>query len=49
MDAIILVDTITGVNYLKFDNGLTPLLDKDGKVVIDTLPIEDSVTFAIEK
>lgn len=35
----IVVDTITGVNYLTTIgtgmNGMTPLLDSDGKVVID--------------
>jgi len=35
----IVVDTETGVNYLMTSgiglNGMTPLLDKDGKVVID--------------
>jgi len=38
-EAKILVDTETGVNYLVvstgFGGGVTPLLDKDGHVVID--------------
>lgn len=40
----ILVDTETGVNYLLILSGasiaLTPLLDRDGKVIVSTLPIE---------
>lgn len=39
----ILVDTITGVNYLYvgsgYGGGLTPLLDRDGNPVISPLPI----------
>lgn len=35
----IVVDTLTGVNYLTNGgtgpNGMTPLLDSDGKVVVD--------------
>ncbi|HSR04124.1 MAG TPA: DUF6440 family protein [Proteiniclasticum sp.] len=35
----IVVDTLTGVNYLTSGgtgpNGMTPLLDSDGKVVVD--------------
>ena len=30
----IVVDTETGVNYLVHDTGITPLLDKNGTVVI---------------
>ena len=41
----IYVDTVTGVNYLfgsaGYSGGLTPLLDRDGKPVISTLPIRD--------
>lgn len=37
----ILVDTVTGVNYLYrlsgYSGGLTPLLDKDGKPVVTPL------------
>lgn len=32
----ILVDSETGVNYMATNGGLTPLLDKDGKVVVST-------------
>ena len=39
------VDRQTGVNYLYsangYNGGITPLLDRDGKPVISTLPIED--------
>ena len=39
------VDTRTGVNYLfhasGYAGGLTPLLDRDGKPVISSLPVED--------
>ena len=39
----IYVDTQTGVNYLfssaGYAGGLTPLLDRDGKPVISSLPI----------
>ncbi|MDE5834118.1 MAG: hypothetical protein K2H26_01200 [Ruminococcus sp.] len=31
----IIVDTVTGVNYLSTITGLTPLLDENGNVVID--------------
>lgn len=31
---ICVVDTETGVNYLVHDTGITPLLDKNGTVVI---------------
>lgn len=39
LDAHILLDTATGVNYLLLKNGnqiaaVTPLLDRDGKVVL---------------
>lgn len=30
----IVVDTETGVNYLVHDTGITPLLDKNGTVII---------------
>ena len=33
-DEDIVVDTETGVNYLVHDTGITPLLDKNGTVVI---------------
>ena len=37
----IIVDTETGVNYLfwqeGYAGGLTPLLDRDGKVVVDRI------------
>lgn len=44
--ALIYVDTITGVNYLFVGNGgyaggLSPLLDRDGKPVVSSLPIMD--------
>lgn len=36
--AIVIVDQVTGVNYLfvgrGYGGGLTPLLDKDGKIVV---------------
>ena len=42
---IILVDKVTGVNYLFIQNsyagGLTPLLDRDGKPIISALPTEE--------
>ena len=42
---VILVDKKTGVNYLfvqsGYAGGLTPLLDRDGKPVISTLPLEE--------
>lgn len=31
----IIVDTATGVNYLNTSDGITPLLDSNGNVVID--------------
>ncbi|HRR75730.1 MAG: xylan 1,4-beta-xylosidase [Ruminococcus sp.] len=44
------VDTVTGVNYLYHSaspgGGLTPLLDKDGKVIVST---PDEIRFLIEK
>ena len=40
----IYVDKKTGVNYLFIQNGyaggLTPLLDREGKPIVSTLPIE---------
>ena len=40
-DAVyVVVDNVTGVNYLMTaSGGLTPLLDSDGKVVVDSLNI----------
>ena len=39
------VDTKTGVNYLYhasgYSGGLTPLLDRDGKPVVSTLPVRE--------
>ena len=41
----ILVDKVTGVNYLfvqsGYAGGLTPLLDRDGKPIVSKLPIEE--------
>ena len=41
----ILVDKKTGVNYLfvqsGYAGGLTPLLDRDGKPIITTIPTEE--------
>jgi hypothetical protein len=41
----ILVDKVTGVNYVwtesGYAGGLTPLLDRDGKPIISTLPLEE--------
>lgn len=41
----VLVDKKTGVNYLFIHSGhaggLTPLLDREGKPVITTIPFED--------
>ncbi len=38
------VDSVTGVNYLYltrgYGGGLTPLLDKDGKIVISPLSLD---------
>lgn len=43
-DLAVLVDKQTGVNYLSFvglsGSNLIPLLDKGGKPLTDTLPIE---------
>ena len=40
---MILVDRLTGVNYLfvqsGYAGGLTPLLDRDGRPIISPLPI----------
>ena len=42
---VILVDRKTGVNYLfvqsGYAGGLTPLLDRDGKPIITTIPVEE--------
>ena len=42
---MILVDKVTGVNYLfvsvGYGGGLTPLLDRDGKPVISTIPVKE--------
>jgi len=42
----IIVDTVTGVNYVAVGGvnptGITPLLDKDGKIVIDHPGVSDS-------
>lgn len=42
---IILVDKVTGVNYLfvasGYAGGLTPLLNRDGTPVVSKLPIEE--------
>lgn len=39
------VDTKTGVNYLfhvsGYAGGMTPLLDRDGKPVVSTLPVQE--------
>lgn len=44
-DLAVLVDKQTGVNYLSFvglsGSNLIPLLDRDGKPLTDTLPIEN--------
>ena len=38
----IIVDTVTGVNYLQVGEGsVTPLLDANGYVVIDTIVVAD--------
>ena len=41
----ILVDTKTGVNYLfvqsGYAGGLTPLLDREGKPIITTIPVKE--------
>ena len=42
---IILVDKVTGVNYLFVQNGyaggLTPLLDREGKPIITSVPRDE--------
>ena len=42
---MILVDKVTGVNYLFVQNGyaggLTPLLDRDGKPIITSIPRDE--------
>ena len=42
---MILVDKVTGVNYLfvsvGYGGGLTPLLDREGKPVISTIPVKE--------
>ena len=42
---IILVDKVTGVNYLfvqsGYAGGLTPLLDRDGKPIITSVPRDE--------
>ena len=42
---IILVDKVTGVNYLfvssGYAGGLTPLLDREGKPIITTVPRDE--------
>ena len=42
---IILVDKVTGVNYLFVQNGyaggLTPLLDREGKPIITSIPRDE--------
>ena len=42
---MILVDKVTGVNYLfvssGYAGGLTPLLDREGKPVISPLPVKE--------
>ena len=39
------VDTRTGVNYFYhaagYSGGLTPLLDREGKPVVSTLPVQE--------
>ena len=41
----ILVDKETGVNYIYaasgYSGGITPLLNRDGSVVVSTLPIQE--------
>ena len=34
----VIVDNETGVNYLVHDTGITPLLNKDGSIVITEVP-----------
>ena len=42
---MILVDKVTGVNYLfvssGYAGGLTPLLDREGKPIVSALPIAE--------
>lgn len=42
----ILVDRQTGVNYLfiqsGYTGGLTPLLDRDGKPIVSSLPVQEA-------
>ena len=42
---MILVDKVTGVNYLfvqsGYAGGLTPLLDRDGKPIITSIPRDE--------
>ena len=42
---MILVDKVTGVNYLfvssGYAGGLTPLLDREGKPIITSIPIDE--------
>lgn len=42
---VILVDRLTGVNYLfvqsGYAGGLTPLLDRNGKPIISPIPMEE--------
>ena len=42
---IILVDKVTGMNYLfvqsGYAGGLTPLLDREGKPIISALPVKE--------
>ena len=44
-DAQIWIDKVTGVNYLYiqhgYGGGLTPLLDRDGRVIVSTLPLSE--------
>lgn len=44
-DLAVLVDKQTGVNYLSFvglsGSTITPLLDRDGRPLVDKLPIEN--------
>ena len=44
-DAIVIVDTVTGVNYLFVTRGngagLTPLIDENGKPIVTRVIVED--------
>lgn len=31
----IIVDTVTGINYINTTSGITPLLDSNGNVIVD--------------